>query len=224
MAMSMESVLRTLKPGTPFDGLFNFSCDGTVRNILQNNAIYRRGTLFADKIYMAGVCPAYNSPNLRDFRGMAGYCAMWQGLINDGADLVEIVTWNDYNEDSNLMPYRWKSGFGRKALQKAYYNRDESYLDVTSYFIKYFKNDIAPEITQDRIYFSYRARSKKQVKVWNEQTGKWVDIRFDKHPYDQLHDDVKDCIYVTGFLTAPAANCRSNREFPVSNSPAKAKP
>ncbi len=204
MAMSMESVLRTLKPGTPFDGLFNFSCDGTVRNILQNNAIYRRGTLFADKIYMAGVCPAYNSPNLRDFRGMAGYCAMWQGLINDGADLVEIVTWNDYNEDSNLMPYRWKSGFGSKALQKAYYNRDESYLDVSSYFIKYFKNDIAPEITQDRIYFSYRARSKKQVKVWNEQTGKWVDIRFDKHPYDQLHDDVKDCIYVTGFLTAPA--------------------
>lgn len=202
MAYSMESILGLFRNNSPLDGQFNFACDGSVRNIVSNNSFGRRGTLLDDKIYMAGVCPAYNSPNLRDFRGVAGYGEQWQGLINDGADLVEIVTWNDYNEDSNLNPYRW--GFGNNATEKAYYNRDESYLDVTSYYIPYFKDGIAPEIIQDRLFFSYRTRSKHQVKVWNDQTGKWVDVRFDKWPYDQLHDDVRDCIYVTGFLTADA--------------------
>lgn len=202
MAYSMESVLGLFRNNSPLDGQFNFACDGSVRNIVSNNSFGRRATLLDDKIYMAGVCPAYNSPNLRDFRGVAGYCEQWQGLINDGADLVEIVTWNDYNEDSNLMPYRW--GFGNNATQKAYFDRDESYLDVTSFYISYFKNGIAPEITQDRLFFSYRTRTKHQVKVWNDETGKWVDIRFDKCPCDQLHDDVRDYIYVTGLLTADA--------------------
>ena len=204
MGWSMESTLHLLGDDSPFDGLFNFACDGTTRNIISNNSIGRRATLMEDKIYMAGVCPAYNSPNLRDFRGVSGYSAQWDALINDGADLVEIVTWNDYAEDSNLMPFRWYHSKSGKAVNKEYFDRDESYLDVTSYYIKKYKNKKAPEITQDRMYFTYRNRSKDKVKLWDRKTKKWVDLRFTKHPYDQIHDDVRDSIYVTIFLTEDA--------------------
>jgi formylglycine-generating enzyme required for sulfatase activity len=204
MAWSMETVLSYFQSGNQIDGIFYFSCDGTVNDIINTNANGRRGTMFADKIFMAGAAPAYNSPNLRDFRGMSGYCSIWDGIIRDQADLVEIVTWNDYNEDSNLMPYRWKSGDGNYALYKNYYNRDESYLDVTSYYLNWFKNGVKPEITQDKLYFSYRARSKNQNQVWDDKEKSWVDIRFSKHPYDQLHDDIHDAVNITTYLTADA--------------------
>ncbi len=104
MTWSFEQVLRLLPEGGPLDGVFRFTCDGSVADLIDVNATARQAVKFRDKIYMAGVCPAYNSANLRDFDGMRGYCAMWEALIRDRPELVEIVTWNDYNEDSNLMP------------------------------------------------------------------------------------------------------------------------
>jgi len=204
MVWSLETVLSYFQGGNQLDGVFYFACDGTVSDLINTNAAGRRGTLFADKIFMAGAAPAYNSPNLRDFRGMAGYCSIWEGIIRDQADLVEIVTWNDYNEDSNLMPYRWKSGDGNAALYKNHYNRDESCLDVTAYYLNWFKNDVKPEITQDKLYFSYRTRSKNTNQVWDEKDKRWVDVRFCSFPYDQLHDDVIDAVNVSAFLTADA--------------------
>ena len=48
---------------------------------------------------------------------------MWQGAIDDGADWISIVIWNDYNEDSALMPGRWPFG-----SERYLFSRDESYL------------------------------------------------------------------------------------------------
>lgn len=204
MTWSYESALRLLPEDGPFDGLFRFTCDGTVSDLVDVNAIGRRVTMFRDKLYMAGVCPAYNSPNLRDFAGMQGYIAMWEGLIRDGADFVEIVTWNDYNEDSILIPYRWRPGGRTTPADKRYFNRDEAYLDVTAYYANWFKNRARPEITQDKLYFAYRTRSRDLTRAWDEKTKQWVDIRMSGKPQDQIHDDVRDQIYVTTFLTAPA--------------------
>lgn len=200
MAWSMETVLGFFRDNPSLDGIFNFSCDDTVQNIIQENATARRGTIFEDKIYMAGTCPAYNSPNLRDYRGVRGYSLIWDSLIKDSADWVEIVTWNDYAEDSNLMPFHWYGSSGKTITSKEYFNRDESYLDITKYYAEYFKTGIEPKITQDKIYFTYRVRSKYQTKVWDKKIKKWDDVRFASYPYDQLHDDVKDLIYVTSFL------------------------
>lgn len=204
MTWSFERALKLLPEGGPLDGLFRFTCDGTVSELVDVNALGRRVTLFRNKLFMAGACPAYNSPNLRDFSGMRGYIAMWEGLIRDGADFVEIVTWNDYNEDSILMPYRWRPGGKPQPTDKRYFNRDESYLDVTAYYSNWFKNHVRPEITQDKLYFAYRNRSRDLTKVWDEKEKKWTDIRFTGYPYDQAHDDVRDQVYVTAFLTAPA--------------------
>lgn len=200
MAWSLETAHRFFEEGPQTDGLFNFTADGTVHDMLRTNATARRATLTRGKFYMAGVCPAYNSPNLRDFAGMKGYAAMWEGLIRDGADAVEIVTWNDYNEDSNLNPFRWPGG------QELYlFDRDESYLDVTGYFAQWFRTGREPAIKQDKLYVTYRNRSKWQTKAWDWKNQAWIDNSNTRQfPFDQIHDDVSDAIYVTTFLTAPA--------------------
>ena len=199
MSWSFENLLRVFRGHDHLDGWFFFACDGQVNDILRVNAMARRVTLLRGKTYMAGVCPAYNSPNLRDFRGMSGYAAQWAGVIRDGADWVEIVTWNDYNEDSNLMPYRFKNGWERQ-----YYDRDECFLDVTAYYAAWFRSGRRPRITQDKVYFVYRNRSKRLTRAWDAKTSRWVDITRINWPCDQIHDDVGDFVYVTTFLTAPA--------------------
>ena len=77
---------------------------------------------------------------------------MWQGAINDGADWISLVIWNDYNEDSNLMPYHWPPD------SENHYNRDGSYLDATAYASRWFKTGRPPLITQDKLVFTYRDR------------------------------------------------------------------
>ncbi|MBI2190621.1 MAG: SUMF1/EgtB/PvdO family nonheme iron enzyme [Planctomycetes bacterium] len=196
---SLEQAQRMLLGHPHMDGLFHFGADGSVANLLNNNANGRRVTLTLGKLFMAGVAPAYNSANLRDFQGMHGYGAVWEGIIRDAADWVEIVTWNDYVEDSNLMPFRWPGG-----QEKPYYVRDESFLDVTGYYSAWFKSGVRPPILQDKLYYAYRNRSRWQQRVWSEKDAKWVDIMATAWPYDQIHDDVEDFVYVTTFLTAPA--------------------
>ncbi|HEY3333249.1 MAG TPA: endo-1,3-alpha-glucanase family glycosylhydrolase [Capsulimonadaceae bacterium] len=181
------------------DGIFHFGADNTTGELIRNNATARRVTSQLGKIYMAGVTPAYNSPNLRDYHGMEGYGAVWQGFINDNADWVEIVTWNDYIEDSGLVPFRWGSN-----PDKPYYDRDEAFLDVTSYYASWFKTGKSPAITQDKLYYVYRNRSKNMTQAWDEAANKWVSIDAIPAWCDQIHEDVLDNVYVTTFLTAPA--------------------
>jgi glucan endo-1,3-alpha-glucosidase len=200
MAWSYETALEFFQDQPHMDGLFYFAADDSVNGILRRNAIGRRVTQRLGKIFMAGAAPAYNSPNLRDFKGMEGYGAMWEGIIRDGADWVELVTWNDYNEDSNLMPFRWPNGQERR-----YFNRDEAYLDATAYYSAWFKSGRQPLITQDKLYICYRNRSVWQRQVWNETQKVWEDVVLAQHrPAEQPHDDVRDYVYITTFLTAPA--------------------
>jgi len=199
MAWSLETVLGIFRDQPHMDGVFYFAVDDSIGGTIRTNAAGRRGTQYLGKIFMAGAAPAYNSANLRDFQGMAGYAATWQGIIRDGPDWVELVTWNDYQEDSNLMPFRWQGGW-----EKAYFDHDESYLDVTGYYSAWFKSGAAPRIAQDKAYFVYRDRSKRQVRAWDAKAKQWTDITLCPWPYDQMHDDVGDFVYVTTFLTAPA--------------------
>jgi len=208
MRYSYETILEFFLGNPHMDGIFYFGVDDSVKGIIHCNAISRRVTQNLGKIYMAGVGPAYNSANLRDFQGYRGYGAIWEGIIRDRADWVEVFTWNDYNEDSNLMPWRWQRDW-----EKHYYNRDESFLDVTGYYTRWFKSRRRPEITQDRVYYAYRNRSHWLRREWNPVREEWEDLTmrgYERHPGrmaaapDQIHDDVQDKIYATTFLTEPA--------------------
>ena len=196
---SFASALRALQRGEPVAGYFWFNPDATVAEILRGNAILRQATLFLDQLYMAGVSPSYNSPNLRDHYGVEGYGAIWEGFTRDGADWVEIVTWNDYNEDSHLMPYRWGSG-----REKQYHSHDEVMLDATAYYSAWFKQGRPPAIAQDKLTYAYRNRSVWLRQAWDVKAGAWVDLTASGWPFDQIHDDAEDTIYVTTMLTAPA--------------------
>jgi formylglycine-generating enzyme required for sulfatase activity len=198
LANSPESFLRLMDGQSHLDGLFYFAASDNIADTIAQNAMGRRMMQYLGKLYMAGICPAYNSSSLRDFRGAEGYGAIWEGIIQDDADWVEITTWNDYSEDSNLMAYRWKDG-----LSKELYDRDESLLDVTAYYSAWYKSGTQPKITQDKLYYTYRNRSKWLRKSWDQGTGQWVDHAI-SNPYDQAHDDVCDFVYATTFLTAPA--------------------
>jgi hypothetical protein len=215
MAWSLETVLGFFRDQPDLDGVFYFACDDSVAGTLRTNATARRATQSLGKLYMAGACAHYNSANLRDFRGYEGYGAQWDGLSRDGADWVEIVTWNDYNEDSALMPYRWKDGWDRELC-----DHDESDLDVTAYYSAAFHAGRAPTITQDKLYAMYRDRPVSRSRVFDPAKG-WFDSRTGPWPFDQIHDDVQDLVYVTTFLTAPATlTVRVGRQAKVFAQPA----
>ena len=196
---SFESFLQLTQGQAHLDGLFYFAAGDNIPDTIAQNALGRRVTQYLGKLYMAGACPAYNSGSLRDFHGVEGYGAMWEGIIRDDADWVEITTWNDYNEDSNLMAYRWKNG-----IDKDCFDRDESMLDATAYYSAWFKAGVQPKITQDKLYYAYRNRSRWLRNAWDAKTKQWVDDATSTSPYEQVHDDVGDFVYVTTFLTAPA--------------------
>lgn len=207
MAYSVESVLRQFVGNDHMDGLFYFAIDGTVNDLLRDNATIRRVAQHLGKIAMAGVAPAYNSPNLRDFQGFRGYDTMWRGIVRDRPDWVEIVTWNDYNEDSNLMPWRWQRDWA-----KYFISRDASFLDATGHYSRWFRSGRPPKITQDKIYHAYRNRPSWLRREWNPETNAWEDIT-ERIGYgggvlpaapDQIHDDASDLVYATTMLTAPA--------------------
>ncbi len=196
--LSYENVLGLLQGSDLMSGFTIFGVNNT-NAIMRANSACRRATLFADRIYMAGVNPHYNSSNLHDRLGMKGYGAQWESAIRDGADMISIVIWNDYNEDSFLNPGRWPHG-----MDKPYASRDESFLDVTGYYSSYFKRGAPPPITQDKLFVVHRARSHWLSKGWDMKNEQWIDIRWKQYPYDQVHDDVWDRVYATTFLTAPA--------------------
>lgn len=127
---------------------------------------------------------------------------MWRGIIADDPEFVEIITWNDYQEDSNLMPFRWNHSAPETGLDREHFNRDESFLDVTGYFANYYKTGVAPEIGQDRLYVTSRNRPRSLTRVWIPSQSAWGDQRFDGSPLDQLHTDVGDNLYVSAFLTS----------------------
>jgi formylglycine-generating enzyme required for sulfatase activity len=195
---SIENFADEFAAAPCLDGLMMFN-PIQLGNVISDNASGRRATLKLGKVFAACVTPAYNSANLQDYRGLSGYLAMWQGAINDGADWISIVIWNDYNEDSGLMPSHWPSG-----SERFLYDRDESFLDATAYASAWFKTGRPPAITQDKLFVTYRNRSKWLRKAWDGK--KWIDLSLQTGvKFDQIHDDVEDLVYVDTFLTSPAS-------------------
>jgi len=185
--------------GQYMDGLMMFQAE-QLGNHISANALGRRVTQKSGKLFAAGVIPNYNSANLQDYRGLSGYLDQWEGAVNDGADWISLVIWNDFNEDSALMPSRWPAGYERYL-----FSRDESYLDATAYASAWFKAGRRPEITQDKMFVTYRNRSQWLRKAWDYKTKKWVDACLNNSSFDQIHDDNADLVYVDTFLTAPAS-------------------
>ncbi|MFE5807771.1 endo-1,3-alpha-glucanase family glycosylhydrolase [Streptomyces sp. NPDC056491] len=67
----------------------------------------------------------------------------WTRAIEDGADWVQLTTWNDYSEGSQFAP----------SLHNGH-----AYLDLTSYYLTKFKTGNWPKIVRDTLYLSARTQ------------------------------------------------------------------
>jgi Glycosyl hydrolase family 71 len=94
--------------------------------------------------WISGVGPQDVRPNQRMYaeaRNTETLRAAWSRSISDGADMVQLVTWNDYSEGTTIAP---SVGHG------------SSFLDISSYYSSKFKTGTAPKISKDNVYVSHR--------------------------------------------------------------------
>ena len=75
---------------------------------------------------------ALNTLNLRD---------TWQIAISNHAEFVQLNTWNDYPEGSQMAPSQ-QNGW--------------SWLDMSSYYLTWYKTGVAPPIVRDTVYLTHR--------------------------------------------------------------------
>ncbi|MFK0252625.1 glycoside hydrolase family 71 protein [Streptomyces sp. NPDC090445] len=67
----------------------------------------------------------------------------WNRAIEDGADWVQLTTWNDYSEGTQFAPS---------------VHNGHAYLDLTSYYLTRFKTGSWPRIVRDTLYVTARTQ------------------------------------------------------------------
>lgn len=75
---------------------------------------------------------------------------IWADTIGDWATLVQLVTWNDLNENTGVAPA---------------YNSRYTIYDLTGFFIEQWKTGKPPAVDRDRVYLTY-AKYPKDAKSW----------------------------------------------------------
>ncbi len=77
---------------------------------------------------------AANTENLR---------LTWQATIDHGADWVQMITWNDYSEGTQFQPSA---------------KRGWSSLDISAYYIAWWKTGVRPALKRDALYLTHRTQ------------------------------------------------------------------
>ncbi|WP_308380094.1 endo-1,3-alpha-glucanase family glycosylhydrolase [Streptomyces sp. ISL-43] len=109
----------------------------------------------------------------------------WTRAIEDGADWVQLTTWNDYSEGSQFAPSQ---------------HNGHAYLDLSSYYLAKFKTGSWPKIVRDTLYLTSRTQfaaadpTGDQSLVMSLRKGSAAS---------------RDTVEVLSFLTAPATVLRT---------------
>lgn len=112
---------------------------------------------------------AENTQNLRD---------TWQLARETNADWVHIPTWNDYAEGAQIAP----------TVQHGY-----TYLDLTSYYLTWYKTGTKPRIVRDVIYLTHRKQPFAATPAYHQD--KLMTLKGGSPP--------RDTVEALTFLTAP---------------------
>ncbi|MFJ3978563.1 glycoside hydrolase family 71 protein [Streptomyces sp. NPDC090021] len=107
--------------------------------------------------------------------------ATWTRAIEDGADWVQLTTWNDYSEGSQFAP----------SLHNGH-----AYLDLTSYYLTRFKTGGWPKIVRDTLYLSARTQFADADPTGDQSLV--MSLRKGSAP-------ARDTVEVLSFLTEPAS-------------------
>ncbi len=87
------------------------------------------------------------------------YRVMWDNAIAGGADWVQVVTWNDYSEATEVAP---SSG------------TQWSFYDLTAYYTAWFKTGKPPRIAKDVIYYFHRRHASTATPDLSRQTRRYA--------------------------------------------------
>ena len=142
-----------------------------ISELVQN--AHRRGRIFMDAVTVQSFRP--NAATYWEAGGTANLRAAWTGAIESSADWVQMVTWNDYSENTQFAP---SVGNGHVPL------------DISSYYLTWFKTGSPPPIVRNTVYIAHRlqrvnARPASQRELADLQPG----------------DAARDEIEVVSFLT-----------------------
>ncbi len=186
------------------DGYFFFGTAGSPDEITQRNRRLCQAWQGAGKIFMAAVTPYYRSfGRLNETRGFSGMAQEWEGAIRDGADWIEITTWNDWNEKTYVAPFGsptdTKMGGGTDDGYGPINYAHVAYLDASRYYIDWFKTGKPPRITRDRLFYFYRPEPKSA-------SGKQLSASEVSKGVKAISgvEGLEDSVFVTCFLTNPA--------------------
>ena len=102
------------------------------------------------KIFMMPVDPQQYRP--KDFvfweaGNSAGFRNAWSSAIQGNSDWIQLVTWSDFSESSEVEPYTDASL--RTDIGTGYY-------DLNGYYAAWFLTQTQPTITHDVLYYFYR--------------------------------------------------------------------
>ncbi len=134
-----------------------------------------------DKVWLAPVRPQDFRPKSRmafEAHNTALFRRMWDVAIEGQADWVQLITWNDYSEASEIAP--------STCTQYMFY-------DLTAYYTTWFKLGQPPEIKRDALYYSYRVQ-RTDATPDPEKQSKPVGVR-GKQAYNEIE--------LLALLTAP---------------------
>jgi len=76
-------------------------------------------------------------------RGSETFRNYWKAAIDSNSDWVQLITWNDYSEGTEIAP--------STGTQYAFY-------DLTAYYLVWFKTGSAPPIVRDVLYYFHRTQ------------------------------------------------------------------
>ncbi|MGE7384593.1 glycoside hydrolase family 71 protein [Streptomyces sp. NPDC004126] len=104
----------------------------------------------------------------------------WTHAIEDGADWVQLTTWNDYSESSQFAPSE---------------HNGHAYLDLASYYLTRFKTGGWPPIVRDTLYLTGRTQFAAAAPAGGQSL--LMSLRKGSAP-------ARDTVEVLSFLTEPA--------------------
>jgi hypothetical protein len=112
--------------------------------------------------------------------GSQNYRNCWMNAIKDSPDWVQIVTWNDYGECSEMRP---STSIGY------------SYYDLTAYYVNWYKTGKQPPITRDVLYYFHRLQPTTAKAAFQDPGERPFD--------DKGRTPAADQIELLAFLTKP---------------------
>jgi hypothetical protein len=214
---TMAAVTNLLAKYTFLDGLFYFPA-ATPQYLTTVNEYYLLPCRGAGKLYMASYSPSYwgnawptnTGRPYYESQGGEGTMFEWMWIINNQPDWVEMTTWNDFNENTWCSPIVSPVQYESELSTPTRYGHG-GYLELSKYYISWYKTGRQPPINQDSLYYFYRTHSTNAI-ASNTGPNDFPVTLFSNNGI------VQDVIYTTTFLTSPAQLVVSSGDTLVTNS------